>query len=99
MWPKFLAFGFRDLFRANLLKKVLALPPGANAALEKPVFPVEITPEQATDRLIAHSIEVTRSQRLWMEENPSRQITPDMKFPGKLDHSTCLAFSVPLPYS
>lgn len=74
---------------------MLVLPPGANAKEVKPSFPVDISPEQAVERLIAHCVKMTHAQRRWMEDNPTKQMPADLHLPGKLDHSTCVVFVVP----
>ena len=48
-----------------------------------------------TKKLIDYCKQITRRSRLWMEQNPSKKLPEDYtNFPGKLDHTTCLAFVV-----
>eukprot|EP01111_Echinosteliopsis_oligospora_P010716 TRINITY_DN3396_c0_g1_i1.p1 TRINITY_DN3396_c0_g1~~TRINITY_DN3396_c0_g1_i1.p1 ORF type:complete len:567 (-),score=176.41 TRINITY_DN3396_c0_g1_i1:303-2003(-) len=54
----------------------------------------KLTPEQICDVLIRHSINVTRSSRDFMETNTKRLPTDYKKYPGKLDHSTCICLKV-----
>ncbi|GAM23843.1 hypothetical protein SAMD00019534_070180 [Acytostelium subglobosum LB1] len=47
------------------------------------------------DRLIDHVVETTRSSRDFMVNSPSKPLPDDLKaYPGKMDHSTCVAFKV-----
>eukprot|EP00010_Vexillifera_abyssalis_P008882 CAMPEP_0201544274 /NCGR_PEP_ID=MMETSP0173_2-20130828/874_1 /ASSEMBLY_ACC=CAM_ASM_000268 /TAXON_ID=218659 /ORGANISM="Vexillifera sp., Strain DIVA3 564/2" /LENGTH=520 /DNA_ID=CAMNT_0047952335 /DNA_START=33 /DNA_END=1595 /DNA_ORIENTATION=- len=54
-----------------------------------------ITPDQVTDALIAHCCKVTQHSRDWLKQNPRKRLPLDFtKFPGKMDHTTALSFSV-----
>jgi hypothetical protein len=53
------------------------------------------SPSMFTRKLIRHCINITRSSREFMENHPDKKLPPDYKrYPGKLDHSTCVAFKV-----
>jgi hypothetical protein len=54
-----------------------------------------VTPEQATTRLLAHCRATTKTSRKWMTQNPSKRLPLDYeKFPGKMDHTTCIAVTI-----
>jgi len=56
---------------------------------------LDITPAIIAKKLIRHCRDITAISRQWMEQNPNKVLDPDyIKFPGKLDHATCLAFVV-----
>eukprot|EP01102_Stenamoeba_stenopodia_P000881 TRINITY_DN10817_c0_g1_i3.p1 TRINITY_DN10817_c0_g1~~TRINITY_DN10817_c0_g1_i3.p1 ORF type:complete len:947 (-),score=208.52 TRINITY_DN10817_c0_g1_i3:107-2947(-) len=51
------------------------------------------TAEDVVENIINYSWKTTESSRVWMEENPRLKLPVDyQQFPGKMDHSTCLAF-------
>jgi len=51
-----------------------------------------ITPALITKRLVRHCLEMTKNSREWMEQNPQGILESNyQKFPGKLDHTTCVA--------
>eukprot|EP01088_Endostelium_zonatum_P015016 TRINITY_DN3509_c0_g1_i1.p1 TRINITY_DN3509_c0_g1~~TRINITY_DN3509_c0_g1_i1.p1 ORF type:complete len:949 (-),score=233.22 TRINITY_DN3509_c0_g1_i1:67-2913(-) len=58
--------------------------------------------KHVVESLLRHCTLVTESSRKWMEQNPlQRQPRDYAQFPGKLDHSTCLAIhlahNLPMP--
>jgi len=54
------------------------------------------TPKKITDKLIEHCCKTTKSSREFMEKNPNTPQPSDYeKFPGKMDHTTCISFNVP----
>lgn len=56
---------------------------------------VPITPSNIVNRVIEHSIEITKSSREFMQENPGKRLPRDYGlYPGKMDHTTCLVFRV-----
>eukprot|EP01105_Mastigella_eilhardi_P015135 TRINITY_DN3443_c0_g1_i1.p1 TRINITY_DN3443_c0_g1~~TRINITY_DN3443_c0_g1_i1.p1 ORF type:complete len:1090 (+),score=255.23 TRINITY_DN3443_c0_g1_i1:325-3270(+) len=74
-------------FRANHMKQVL-LGHGSGR--------VSLTPDRVCEALLEHCYKITTVQREWMEQNPQKRMTEDYaQFPGKLDHTTCVAFAVP----
>jgi hypothetical protein len=57
------------------------------------VKPVTVT--SVTRSLIQHSLEVTHPMRNYMQQNPGKRAPSDYTlFPGKLDHTTCLAAKI-----
>jgi len=54
-----------------------------------------ITPILVTERLIAHSVTLTKNIRTFMETYPTKKLPEDkIGYPGKMDHATCLAFQI-----
>mmetsp|Transcript_46605 Transcript_46605/g.117355 ORF Transcript_46605/g.117355 Transcript_46605/m.117355 type:complete len:817 (-) Transcript_46605:7-2457(-) len=52
-------------------------------------------PESFTNVLVEHSLQVNQRSRKFMLDYPSRRLPSDFKeFPGKMDHTTCMAFRV-----
>jgi len=50
------------------------------------------TPEEVANRLLEHCKQVTKRSRKWMVENPTKRLPLDhSNFPGKMDHSSCIA--------
>ena len=55
----------------------------------------ECTPYNLVTKLISHCQETTKTSSEWMENNPGQILPNDYsKFPGKMDHTTCVAFRV-----
>lgn len=53
------------------------------------------TPKAIADTIIASAERQTETSREWMEKNPNLKLPQDYcKYPGKMDHITCLAFVV-----
>eukprot|EP01119_Soliformovum_irregulare_P010580 TRINITY_DN2613_c0_g1_i1.p1 TRINITY_DN2613_c0_g1~~TRINITY_DN2613_c0_g1_i1.p1 ORF type:complete len:725 (+),score=162.52 TRINITY_DN2613_c0_g1_i1:188-2362(+) len=53
------------------------------------------TPSSIVGKLVEHCLMVTKASRDWMESNPTKKLPKDyLKFPGKMDHSTIVAFEV-----
>jgi len=53
------------------------------------------TVQNVTTRLLKHSLNVTKKTREWMQSNPrKREPTNYAQYPGKMDHTTCLAIRV-----
>jgi hypothetical protein len=53
------------------------------------------TPDELCSTLLDHCVKTTSSSRKWMCENSGRIIPKDfVAFPGKMDHSSCLAINV-----
>ncbi|KAH3767128.1 cyclophilin B [Pelomyxa schiedti] len=51
--------------------------------------------EGIVQRIIQHCINLTAGSRQWMEEHPNRRLPKDYtQFPGKLDHTTCVALYI-----
>eukprot|EP01120_Amphizonella_sp_Union-15-10_P009396 TRINITY_DN3542_c0_g1_i2.p1 TRINITY_DN3542_c0_g1~~TRINITY_DN3542_c0_g1_i2.p1 ORF type:complete len:403 (+),score=81.80 TRINITY_DN3542_c0_g1_i2:97-1305(+) len=56
-----------------------------------------ITPKLITRRLLNHCMTTTSSGREFMEQNPNCALEHDYhKYPGKMDHTTCVGFRVGL---
>ena len=63
--------------------------------LKKNLVPVagNPTPEAIVNQLCQHSFDVTAKSRAQMESNSERKLSKNYaEFPGKMDHTTCLAF-------
>jgi len=57
--------------------------------------PALITPKQIAKRLIVHCMQTTAKGREFMEQNPNSALEHDYtKYPGKMDHTTCVGFRV-----
>jgi hypothetical protein len=55
--------------------------------------PIVLSPADVTRKLISLCVEQTLHTRNFMEQNPEKRQPCDYRaFPGKLDHTTCLAF-------
>jgi len=75
-------------YRTNFLKKLFL-----QIMDDKKVKKLEVN--EVTKKLLEHCQEVTKKSRVFMEQNPGKRLPSDyLLFPGKLDHSTCLAFKV-----
>jgi len=56
---------------------------------------VERSPSAILKRVMEHCERVTRAGREWMENNPGQPLPDDYeKYPGKMDHVTCMVFRV-----
>jgi len=56
------------------------------------------TPEQIVCMVTEYCLRVTESSRVFMEEHPHETQPKDLKrFPGKMDHTTCIAVSIKFP--
>ncbi|KAH3743374.1 1-phosphatidylinositol 4,5-bisphosphate phosphodiesterase delta-4 [Pelomyxa schiedti] len=52
-------------------------------------------PEAIVNSLLEHCVQTTQSSRQFMETNPKQKLPSDYtKFPGKLDHTTCVCILV-----
>jgi len=51
--------------------------------------------DEVVDKLLIHSKATTASSRFWMEQNKARLPSDYTRFPGKMDHTTCVAIRVP----
>lgn len=59
------------------------------------MLPNPVTTESLTETFLKHAAVLTTPMRSFMETNPSKKVPPDYRsYPGKLDHTTCLAFNV-----
>jgi len=66
------------------------------------VLPKGATPNahEMVTRILDYSHTTTDSSRVWMQANPNQRLPSDYtKFPGKLDHTTCVCFQVGSAYS
>jgi len=73
----------KNNFRNKLLKQVLAKQKRS------------ITPSVVTNSLLAYCEETTRNSREFMQNFPSKKQPSDYKqYPGKMDHTTCIAFVI-----
>lgn len=58
---------------------------------------VNVTPSSITKSFIRHAIDTTIPTRTFFKENPGKRLPSDyVKYPGKIDHTTVLAFKVGL---
>lgn len=56
---------------------------------------VKDEPSAIVDRLISYSLNVTEHSRQWMQSHPGeKQPEAGREFPGKMDHTTCIAYRV-----
>lgn len=75
----------KHLFRSSCLMQKIR---GSNEE-------VRPTPEDAVNRLLDHCKHVTQRSRQWMMANPTRRLPNDhINFPGKMDHTSCIAVAV-----
>lgn len=52
-------------------------------------------PSEIVNAVISHCVNATQSSRDWMHNNPGKRLPRDyVKFPGKMDHTTCVCFTV-----
>eukprot|EP01116_Phalansterium_solitarium_P000643 TRINITY_DN10485_c0_g1_i1.p1 TRINITY_DN10485_c0_g1~~TRINITY_DN10485_c0_g1_i1.p1 ORF type:complete len:913 (+),score=258.32 TRINITY_DN10485_c0_g1_i1:60-2798(+) len=59
------------------------------------LVPQPVTVQGIVRHLVQQGIDTTRTSREWMQNNPGKRLPTDYKqFPGKLDHTTCMAFRV-----
>jgi len=55
----------------------------------------DITPAFIVKALMKHCRTTTKSSRDWMQVHPNERLPDDpTRFPGKMDHTTCVAFTV-----
>lgn len=54
----------------------------------------EVTPSSLTEAFVRHAITNTKISRIWMEENQQKLPDDAIKYPGKMDHITCLSFKI-----
>jgi len=79
--------------RTTLLKKLL------KEALEAKKTR-KLTPADVVQSWMKHCSQVTAKSRKFMEDFPEKKLPSDyVEYPGKLDHTTCLAFQVRRPQS
>lgn len=65
---------------------------GGNCSLKPET---KTTVENLTEKLVIQSQVLTRSSRDWMGENPNKPLPEDYsKFPGKMDHATCVSIKI-----
>lgn len=58
-----------------------------------------LTAKRSVNILINHALKVTSTTREWAQLNPRFKLPEDYrKFPGKVDHTTCVAFEVGTSY-
>ena len=70
-----------DLYAANFIKKLWK--EGKN------------TPQLISEALVDNSLVITKSSRDFMDKNPKDKLPHDLeKYPGKMDHTTCLCFVI-----
>jgi len=54
-----------------------------------------LTPKIITKKIIKYCMDLTAVSREYMEQNPFLALAHDYtKYPGKMDHTTCVAISV-----
>lgn len=55
----------------------------------------KLTPAFIVEHLINYCWNITEPSRQWMEQNIGKKLPSDyITFPGKLDHTTCVAIRV-----
>jgi serine/threonine protein phosphatase PrpC len=83
-------------YRCSLIEQIL----GVNAT-ESTTESEHVTPSKCTQSLIQHAIKTTTNVRQYMESNPQASTVPKdyTKYPGKMNHATCLSFRVGRPLS
>ena len=60
----------------------------------------KIVPSSIVNKLLDHCTKLTKNGREWLESNPGKRMPFDyVKYPGKMDHTTCLAFQVGQKYA
>ena len=65
--------------------------------LEHFISDIHCTPNNIVKKIISHCNTVTKSSREWMQTNVSQALPQDYgKYPGKMDHTTCVVFKVGL---
>ena len=58
---------------------------------------IQCSPINIVEKIINHCNSVTKNSRDWMENNVSQPLPKDYeKYPGKMDHTTCVVFRVGL---
>jgi hypothetical protein len=56
-----------------------------------------VTPSAITKAFVRHAKDTTIPTRTFFKENPGKRLPSDyVKYPGKIDHTTCLSFKVGL---
>jgi hypothetical protein len=75
----------KTIYRQNVLEEIIS-----SIANEE-----EVTPKIVTRKLIKYCRDLTNAGRLWMEQNPKKQLPHDyVLYPGKMDHTTCVSIRV-----
>jgi len=104
--PQHLGLGPKDLPKSLGLEgfETWADVPGERAHRTKEVFKLKlleqklaevVEPEEITSILIDHCIKTTSSGKKWMEEHGGKRLPENYsKYPGKMDHTTCVSFVV-----
>jgi hypothetical protein len=74
----------KNKFRINLLKSLVG-----------PSMPGGLSPSSIVETLLAYCQEINSAAVNWMCENPTKPLPKDyIRYPGKMDHTTCLCFVV-----
>jgi len=74
-------------FMCNLIKTFIVDPTDGET----------LTPKLITKQLITYCLSITAASREYMEQNPFNALEMDYsKYPGKMDHTTCMIFRVGL---
>eukprot|EP01103_Thecamoeba_quadrilineata_P002855 TRINITY_DN12714_c0_g1_i1.p1 TRINITY_DN12714_c0_g1~~TRINITY_DN12714_c0_g1_i1.p1 ORF type:complete len:729 (-),score=133.49 TRINITY_DN12714_c0_g1_i1:24-2210(-) len=77
--------------KLDYLKTEIAQNKFFGGSLETP-----LTPRDIVNTLIDHCLDVTSAARKFMTDNPNQRQPRDYKMcPGKMDHTTCLVFTLP----
>lgn len=62
---------------------------------DNPILDYKLTAKQCVNVLIQHALNVTQITREWVFSNPQAKLpTNYRKYPGKLDHTSCVVFEV-----
>jgi len=74
-------------YMCNLIKSLIVDPTMGNT----------MTPKLITKQIITYCLNLTAPSREFMEQNPFAALASDYeKYPGKMDHTTCIVFRVGL---
>jgi hypothetical protein len=88
---------YRNTYRCWLLLRILRDGVGFDPTIADrlPSGGKIIQPSTIVRHILNYCVDTTEASRTWMEENPTGKLPNDfVKYPGKMDHTTCVAFTV-----
>ncbi|KAH3764421.1 cyclophilin B [Pelomyxa schiedti] len=93
---KKLALELRETFMASKLEEIIFSSKASDPQfLHDSMLSVDITPLYVNETILNYCNEVTSASRRFMEEHPmQKQQTDYRRFPGKMDHATCVAIRI-----
>jgi len=93
---KKLALELRETFMASKLEEIIFAGKASDPAfLHDTMLSVDITPLYVNETILKYCMDTTQQSRKFMEENPTlKQPTDYRRFPGKMDHATCVVVRV-----